>query len=253
MLDETPEVRRQRNLVVLEDFLRSWELGTTIERGPDERFDRDQMAERMFGRAEREAGFRRALFDNPRLVFMMVLEEAMSINRLNYLSQIDEVTLLEETEDELFLVIPECHYGCLAEEVETPPDSAESLCHVCGRSLPVEGCQTAAEALRQPGLDRSSIEKALLARAARERDFRDALLAQPMEIYTEYARLLCSGQPPSYLEGVRSIRVSVETDRSVFFVAPAEVSRLVATDRAFGADRACREVQGDAAAQGLTA
>lgn len=248
MLKETPEVRRKS----LDDFLRNWELGKTIERGPDERFDRDKLADRIFGRAAREASFRRALFDNPRMVVTIVLDEAMSINRLRFLGQIDEVELLEETEHELFLVIPECHYGCLEEDSAAPPDSTESLCHVCGKYLPAGGCQTEAEALRQPGLDRSSIEKALLAQVAREKSFRKALLAQPMEIYTEYARLLCSGEPPSYLEGIQSIRVCEETDRSVFLVAPAEVSRLVATDRAFNADRVCREVQADPA-QSLSA
>jgi hypothetical protein len=211
------------NIKLLLDYLQGWTFGRIVDKAPGETITRDQMHDRMAHLAFTNERFRQELLANPRLVYMIALEEAMGIDKLDYVCQVKEVRVLEESEDILYLVIPTCHYGCQAEGVSEPPAESQGTCHVCGMTLPAgqTGC-TASDrsAAQEGGLSRKEIESRMTDRAAREKSFKDALLFQPLSTYRQFARELSGEALPAYLEGVRDIRVLPETDRSIFYIMP---------------------------------
>jgi hypothetical protein len=215
----------RESLSDLLNYLQHWPFGTLIERAPGESLTRDEMHDRMAHRAHIDPAFRRELLTNPRMVYMIALEEAQGIQKLDYICQVKEVRVLEESTETIYLAIPTCHYGCQAEGVAGPPPEAAGTCHVCGMAFPAGGCTTAEESMRlAPGIaaSREEIERAILDRTAREPSFREALLFEPNETYRNAALSLCDGELPDYLTAGVEVRVLAETDRSILYRLPAE-------------------------------
>ena len=223
----------RESLKLVLDYLHNWQHGTIVERGPGEVLTRRDMHESIVRKARAEPDFYEELKANPLMVYMIALEEALGIEKLDYICQIREVRLLEETPEVLYLVLPTCHYGCKAEGVtEAPAESDGGTCHVCGMSLPdgANGCESksagevggAPSILSRESVDRWELEGLMIERVAKERKLRDALLFDPNNAYRQFITDLGLTDPPEYLESVRDIRIMPETDRSIFLVVPAE-------------------------------
>lgn len=208
------------------NFLKEWSFGRLIDRKPGESFSRGRTWEQVVRRASLEPKLRHELLTNSRMAMMIAIHEGLGIPYMDFLAQVDQVEVIEETPDILCLVIPACHLGCKSESVAPPPaEKDESTCHVCGMTLLAgqKGCGSKAlpvvAAARQVR-SRRDLEASITERVAVDRPFRKALVAEPMATYTEYAKGQNGGALPSYLEGAKEIRVVEETDRLLYFVLP---------------------------------
>jgi hypothetical protein len=217
---------RAHELDLASRYLKGWEFGKVVERAPGESFSRERMWEQVSAKAAADGDFRRELLRNPRLVMMMGVREGLGISGSDFLRQVDEVQVVEESAATLYLVIPACHKGCEAPGVVPAPDaSGPGRCHVCGMTMPAgrSGCASGASApaaVRDNGVGRGDIERSLTERVAGDRALRKRLVAEPLATYREYARELNGGELPAYLHAVGDIRVCEETERLLVFVLP---------------------------------
>lgn len=191
-----------------------------LEVESDKKLTRADVVAQLVAKAQKDWGFKQALLHQPREIVATATAEGLGINMLY---QISEVSILQETTNILYLMLPACHYGCLAPEVnEAPPESSGS-CHVCG--LPKAAGQNCGSVQFYPeqnkGLTRKDIEAYLIAKAQKEHGFKQQLLSQPTTTYVTAAKnFLGSSSTPEFLKNITEVRVVEENPNSLYIVLP---------------------------------
>lgn len=192
---------RQVALRELGRFSQSWRWGKLIQPAPGERLTRRGMDARLVERARADAEFLDDLRRHPQWAYMVAAFDCFGISKIRFIEQVREVRLLEESPDLLYLVLPaRARLQAELEAAAGPKDLAAEA-------------GTASE--------RERIEERLVARAATEDAFRDALLFRPETTYRAAAREAAGGTEPEYLQGVREVRVVPESEGSLALVLPA--------------------------------
>ena len=208
----------------LSSFLQTWSFPDIVEKRADERMTREDMNHRLVRRIHGDALFRREFLAHPRFVFAIAVEQSLGIDKYAFVKNIERVEVLQETSRQLYLVLPACHRGCRREEVcEAPAEAVAGSCHVCGITFPRAAESSCSEQRPSSGtgaVSRREIEEQMTKRAGFDASFREALLTRPAEAYPAFARELCGGHVPQYLETVEDIRVLEEDVDEIYFRLP---------------------------------
>lgn len=235
---ETCNTSREERKFVL-DYLQSWKFGNIITQF--EGMSKDDVHAQVVELGRKNPRFLEQLYTNPRLVYMIALDEGILIDKMDYICQIQDVQLVQDTQKCINIVLPTCHYGCQIEEVigsregdggKRPETNDDGTCHVCGIQLAPgqEGCDekntasakeitiSTAQAINE----RSEIERLLVETAQFDKQFKDRLLAAPALTYKEFAKQHNMDAEPAWLKNVKSVDVWCESDQLLYFVMPAE-------------------------------
>lgn len=215
----------------LEEYLKSWQFSSLLEKQPGESLSTEEIRLRLLRRAYSDEVFRRELLAHTRYVLAMAIEEGLGISRFDFVTGVKRVPVLEETPEKLYLKLPTCHKGCSREGVaEPPPEHNGSSCHVCGITFPQAfgGCDASTPQPLPPGakLSRRKIEDRIREAAALDPAFKSQLLARPFETYSGFVRALCGGQLPAYMDSVREVGVIEDAGDEIHFIIPTWESFL---------------------------
>jgi len=197
-------------------------MGNIVQNNGNERLTTPQIKERMLARAKEDPQFRREMFNHPKLVWALALEQQMGIKAKHFLKTIRKVEWHEEAEGVLYIKVPACHGGCKAPGVHPPAecDTGES-CHVCG--LPFKalqsnsGCTSDAQGIEAV---RAAIESRIRERTIHEPTFRQDLRDHPVQTYVRAAQEIMNGSTPDYLKTVHEIVVLEEHPDEIHIIVP---------------------------------
>jgi hypothetical protein len=206
----------KNDLSKFDAYRKQWPFGLLIKKERHENLTSDDVRKRVMQKAAGDAKLQKEVFENPRYVWAIALEEGVGIRAKDFLRTVKTVAIHPETDTELYLKLPACHGGCRAPGVHSAPDChSGNSCHVCGLSFkaPIPDAQTDTS-------QRSYIDAVTCARAVADSMFRHNLLHAPFETYTQFARQLASGASPAYLQGIQKIVVIEEQPDEIHIVVP---------------------------------
>ena len=197
-------------------------VGKIVANSSNERLTTRQIKEGMLARAEQDPQFRRELFNHPKLVWALALDQLMGIKAEHFLKVIRTVELHEEAEGVLYVIIPACHGGCKAPGVHPPPecDTGES-CHVCG--LPFKLRESNGKSITDTNnmaTDRACIEGRIRERTIHEPAFRQNLRKHPLETYVRAAQEIVGRTTPDYLKPIQKIIILEEQPDEIHTIVP---------------------------------
>jgi hypothetical protein len=187
----------------------------------EKKLSRGDIIALLIAKAQSDAEFKQAILQQPREIVATVTEEGLGIN---ILYQISEVSILQETPNTIYLMLPACHYGCMAPDPKEAPVESSGHCHVCG--LPKAGGQDCSQAQFYPkqnkSLTRQEIEAYLIAKAQKEHRFKQQLLSEPTTTYINAVQeILGSSTLPEFLKNITEVRVVEENTTCLYIVFPA--------------------------------
>jgi hypothetical protein len=203
-------------------FMTRWTGGPVLGLQAGERTDRWGLNLRLSERAQRDVEFRRELLRRPRYLSAMAVHEAMGISPLEFLWQIKAVSVVEETAELHWLVLPACHRGCETRDASlTPPRES---CAVCGR--PLGGGCDGPMTVPQTDADRIHAVDDFIARTvAADESARARLLADPDGFFAQACGAML-GVPPRQAFGIQQVRILADTQTALHFVLLSKPSHV---------------------------
>jgi hypothetical protein len=174
---------------------------------PTERLDRWHITVRLSDLAERNAEFRAAFLQQPRLLSALAAFEGIGVGPASYLWQVREATVVEETPGLHWLILPACHHGCQA--LETLPAGS---CIVCGNP---RGCAGTSKQRDSPWDLIHDIDERIIRLVQADPSARDRLLLDATSFFGELASAKFRRTAASL--GIHEVRVAEDTETSVCF------------------------------------
>jgi hypothetical protein len=182
---------------------------------PTGAMNRAEMHRRMNERCALDPGLRQSLFDHPRAIYAVAVEECFGLHRSLFFVQISHVEVIAEDEVTLGVVLPACHLGCVAPRLPTGEEQADSQCHICSHRE-----TTCHQVLAQPALtdaNRDNVRTWIQNRAKTDASFREHLIASPSAAWSQMlGELKLPVNHP--LNKIHTMRLLVESAETIGFV-----------------------------------
>ena len=207
-------------------FMTRWPLGSALGLQTGQGLERWGITLALSERAERDAEFRREYLGNPRYVSALAIDEGLGIKPIYYLWQVKRVDLLEEAPGLHWLVLPACHRGCEALDVQGGAASTGS-CRACGKPLGPGACQRDISPAQAPASRIHDVDEFIARSVQADASSRARLLADPRAVFAQAAQEL-HGVDPLEEFGIREVRVAEDTDTTLYFVLLARHQLLCA-------------------------
>ena len=195
-------------------FMTHWALGSALGLPAGQGLDRWGITLALSERADRDVEFRRAYLANPRYVSALAVDEGLGIKPIHYLWQVKRVDLLEEAPGLHWLVLPACHRGCEALDVQGGAPSTGS-CRACGKPLGPSTCQR--ETVQTPVGRIHDVDEFIVRSAQADGSSRARLLADPTAVFAQAAQQRLGVRPLEEF-GIREVRIVEDTETTLYFV-----------------------------------
>jgi hypothetical protein len=177
--------------------------------------NRTAMHQLINERCALDSELRQSLYDHPRAIYAIAVEECFGIHRSLFFIQIRHVEVMIEDHTILGIVLSACHLACVAPRLPTGEEYRESQCHIC--------CHRESPCLQIPiqsvpaEVSRSRIRQWIQNRAKVDAGFREQLIASPS---SAWQKILQEINPPAGhpLTRIASLRLFVESSETIGFV-----------------------------------
>ncbi len=148
-----------------------------LQQRPSGTMTRTEMHRLMNEGCARDPELRQSLYDHPRAIYAVAVEECFGLHRSLFFVQISHVEVITEDAATLGVVLTACHLGCVAPRLPTWEEQAASQCHICNHREST--CHPALSLPAVPKADRASVRTWIESRAQSDASFREQLIASP--------------------------------------------------------------------------
>jgi hypothetical protein len=199
------------------NFATRWTMGSILGLKSDERIDRWALTLNLSNRADHDPEFRNALLQNPRYLAAIAIQESCGIKPIDFLWQVNTVSILEEVPGLHWLILPACHRGCITTEAKELPTSVGS-CAVCGRpqGQSINCQQTTSSSTTQLDLIHQVDEHIARTVSANQSEY-ERMIANPTNFFIQATQSLF-GVLPHEKFGINEVKVAADTDTSLYLV-----------------------------------
>jgi hypothetical protein len=182
---------------------------------PTGAMDRAEMHRRVNERCAHDPGLRQSLFDHPRAIYAVAVEECFGLHRSLFFVQISHVEVIAEDQVTLGVVLTACHLGCVAPRLPTGEEQSDSQCHICSHRdatcHPVPARPASTEA------NRDNVRTWIQHRAQVDASFHEHLIASPSAAWSQILGEL--NLPANHsLHKIHTLRLLVESAETIGFV-----------------------------------
>lgn len=203
------------------NFMINWQMGTVLGLNPTQRIDRWATTLRLSERAGRDADFHHELLKNPRYLTAIAAHESCGLKPIDFLWQVNTVSVIEEEPGLHWLILPACHLGCGTPEGKELPSTIGS-CSVCGKPIGQMGdCQQEISSLATPAERIHAIDEFIVRTVGADVSSHARLLADPTSFFVQASQTLF-GVLPHEEFGIQEVKVVADTDTALYLVLLAK-------------------------------
>ena len=195
--------------------------GTILDLAPGQKLTRWEATLRFNEQMDRDPGLYAEMSRHPRYLGALIVQEAMGIPVLSFLSRVKEVRFIEEQPGLHWLVLAACHHGCESVGAAQAGQFTGDSCSVCGRP---QGAGDGAEQRHMPtaALDRiHAVDDYLERSVSVGGELRDQVVNNPTRAFAEASQKLFGGRPEE-LFGIHEVRLAADSEIMIYSVRLAD-------------------------------